>query len=165
MSNGIDRTNAERAIGLSHDDPRDVHVRAADGDQFFLQAAHAVAGCQLGSELQFHMEQAQEKSSQLNNRVRDWCGEHQEVSRAVAGFRSLSDGSVIVILLADGQDEFSFDDQASELDIELRRDYPEFNFSVVSLPTTRAENISAYIEPDKAFVLYATNSETTQSTG
>lgn len=164
MNTQADSSRKTDSIQLRHDDPRQVFVQTEDEDRFFVTAAKAALACQMSTQIDEHLQTIKEKSHGLSSRIRQWCQEHPEVERAVAGWRSPMDGSVLVVLLEEGTDEFAMDDAISEFDVELSEDYSEFMVSVVSLPNSRASDYTAYFGQEAACELYA-KSATAQGEG
>jgi hypothetical protein len=70
-------------------------------------------------------------------------------------------GTYLLLLVVKGPvPNPELDDQISDLDMEVYRDFPEFPMSMMTVPSDRPGAVSAFVNPEGALVIYANTPRT-----
>lgn len=157
MDSGTHR--ASDPIRLGFDDRRQVVITPETMGRFVLPAAKAVAACVNQAQFEAFERAMRQKFQELCGRIGQWCAGRPEVSRALYSQRD-GDRYLLLLVVKGDMHDFQLDDPVSDFDMELYRDFPEFPTSVMTVPQQSATGVSAVLDPQEAFEIYADTSGT-----
>jgi len=120
---------ASRPIHLTFRSVEQVVVEPDDNDRFVTTAAEAARACQQAQATK----EFQEKFKLFLGHIHEWCKSRGD--NIESGYVDVGDGGLRVNICMKADDfDFEFDDQITELDIELAREFPECVAEVTQLP-------------------------------
>ena len=124
-------------------------VTPADNDRFVTTSSEAAQACKMAQDI---LRWNQEFQAFLRH-IHYWCDKHKEkVARAYLSFSS--DGLKLFLPTHGSDYRFDFDDEVSDLDLEIAKEFPTCPTEVMQLPENPDDALTSFFDPAKAFQLH-----------
>lgn len=144
-----DRATHAGPIHLNFRSVQQVVVEPEDENRFMMTAKEAARACESAQ----NMKDVREQFTQLLVHLHSWCAAHEAVH---AGYAYPGDGYLNILVCTKGERyRFDFDDEITDLDMDLTRRFDWLRAEVLQIPESAKEGNVAL---EKAILVYGDGS-------
>lgn len=149
MAGTTKETKMPSPIRLDFQSVQQVVVTDKDGDRWVTTVREAAQACRSALD----QKEWAEQFGAFLARIHEWAKEHADV--VSAAFVGVSSEGLTGVIITKGQDyRYDFDDDVTELDIELANRFPSCRADVLHSPEGEPESRIPYIPLDRAVQVY-----------